>query len=107
MQPPLLTEPPSDALPDPSSSARWYGEIWVKYPGTQHLHPSHFSYLFKAKAELRMIMGKFCTLAYSKDIMVAPETAYDLYSQLNSWSANLPGPLQARNIVFPAHLQLQ
>jgi hypothetical protein len=79
----------------------------MRYPGDQHLSPSHFSYFFTAKAKLRMIMQEFCTLAYTNGVKVMAEDAYRLYRQLKAWEESLPLLLQAKNIALPTQMQLQ
>lgn len=107
MIPPLLEKLPSDPLPNPVEDPLFYGEIWLKYTGSKSLSPLHFGHLFKAKCEFRIIMQRFCSRAFAKGVEVELDQAYQLYSQLKYWYNHLPEPLQPRNIVLPAHLQLQ
>ena len=86
---------------------QWYGEIWLKYPASQVLVPFHFGHLFEAKSRLRIIMEKFCTMAYARGVAVQPDAAYEFYADLRRWYETLPGPLVAQKICFPAQLQLQ
>ncbi|EHK27097.1 uncharacterized protein TRIVIDRAFT_21401, partial [Trichoderma virens Gv29-8] len=103
---PLLKEPPSWTLPDPSHDTNWYGEIWLKYPLTNVLSPSYFGHIFLAKSQFRIIMNEFCCTAYSEGSQVTIEKGYELRLKLRRWYDGLPGPLQPRTIVLPAHLQL-
>ncbi|KAL7913972.1 hypothetical protein GGI35DRAFT_231253 [Trichoderma velutinum] len=103
---PLLKEPPNWALPDPSQDRNWYGEIWLKYPLTDTLSPSCFGDIFRAKSHFRIIMNEFCCAAYSEGSQVTEEKAYELLLKLKHWYDSLPGPLQPKTIVLPAHLQL-
>lgn len=104
---PLLKYPPNWALPDPSQDGNWYGEIWLKYPLTDTLSPSYFGSVFRAKSHFRIIMNEFCCTAYSEGSQVTVDKAYELLNKLKHWYHGLPGPLQPKTIVLPAHLQLQ
>ncbi|KAL6803079.1 hypothetical protein GGI42DRAFT_19984 [Trichoderma sp. SZMC 28013] len=103
---PLLKYPPNWALPDPSQDGNWYGEIWLKYPLTDTLSPSYFGSVFRAKSHFRIIMNEFCCTAYSEGSQVTVDKAYELLNKLKHWYHGLPGPLQPKTIVLPAHLQL-
>lgn len=104
---PLLREPPNQLLPDPSENGQWYGEIWVKYPGSQNLSPSYFGHIFKSRSHFRVIMNEACHIAYDKGSSMTLEQAGELYSRLRSWYDGLPAPLQPKTIVLPGQLQLQ
>jgi hypothetical protein len=104
---PLLTKPPEEPLPDPTEDPDWYGEVWVRYPLNQTLSPLYFGQLFKVKAEQRLIMNKFCFRAYTEDVCVGMDEAYELFAQLVTWYENLPASFQPRTIVLPSQLQLQ
>src|ERR1700743_1060428 len=104
---PLLKDPPSWPLPDPLKEAEWYGEIWVKYPLSNHILPSYFGQVFKARSQFRVIMNEACQAAYLKDAGMTLSKATDFLSRLQGWYDRLPSPLQPRFIVLPGHLQLQ
>ncbi|TFB01937.1 Nitrogen assimilation transcription factor nirA [Trichoderma ghanense] len=103
---PLIKEPPSWTLPDASKEPQFYGEVWLKYPLSQSLSPSYFGHIFRAKSQFRVIMHDFSMAAYSEGSQVTVDKAYELRQRLKSWCEGLPGPLQPRTIVLPAHLQL-
>lgn len=107
MIPPVLEKLPADPLPEPEQDPSFYGEIWLRYGGSQTLTEMHFGHLFKAKCEFRIIMQRFCSTAFAKGVEVELDHAYELYSQLKYWYNSLPAPLQPRRIVLPCHLQLQ
>lgn len=107
MFPPLLRKPPDQPLPDPSENPKWYGEIWVKYPGNENLSPSYFGYIFKARCHFRLIMNEFCHIAFTKGSKMTREQAYGLHSRLRNWYDGLPGQLQPKTIVLPGQLQMQ
>ncbi|RTE81585.1 hypothetical protein BHE90_003910 [Fusarium euwallaceae] len=106
MLPPLLKKPPEWALPNPTMSARWYGEIWIKYPLNNGLSPSYFSHIFRARCQFRIIMNEICDAAYSEGSSITLDKAHGFRERLASWYRSLPGPLQPRTIVLPGHLQL-
>ena len=106
---PLLDQPPIAPLPDPSEDAKWYGDIWIKYPLNQSLIPTSFGHVFRAKCQFRIIMNEFCQAAYAEGTgpAVTLDQANALHSKLRGWYDGLPGPLQAKVIALPGHLQLQ
>lgn len=104
---PLLKQPPDWPLPDPLEDARWYGEIWLKYPLTNNLAPSYFGQVFRARSQFRVIMNEFCQVAFSKGSKTTLGKANELYARLTSWYDGLRGPLLPKTIVLPGHLQLQ
>ncbi|KAH7109611.1 putative C6 transcription factor [Dendryphion nanum] len=103
---PLLSEPPDWPLPDPLEDVEWYGENYVKYPLSNHVLPSYFGHVFKAKSEFRILMNEACQKAYSEGSEMTLEKASELLSRLKLWFDDLPGPLKPESIVLPAHLQL-
>lgn len=109
MAPPLFKEPPIYPLPDPSESALWYGEVWLKYPLSHSLVPSNFGQMYKAKSQFRVIMNEFCQTAYIKgqDSKVTLELANELLYKLKSWFDALSGSLLPKTIALPGQLQLQ
>jgi hypothetical protein len=104
---PLISEPPSYALPDPSDGAQWYGEVWLKYPLAQSLAPSYFGHVLRARSQFRIIMNDYCQTAYSKGSTVALEKANEFHLRLKDWHDALPEPLTPKRIVLPGHLHLQ
>ena len=104
---PLLSDPPEWPLPDATLEPGWYGEIWIQYPVSDRLFPSHFAQVFEARSRFRLIMNKACQIAYSPNSEMTLDKANQLYEQLRSWYGSLPGPLQPKSVVLPGHLQLQ
>lgn len=104
---PLLREPPSWPLPDPSETSAWYGELWVKYPLCHSLAPQYYGHVFKSRSEFRIIMNEFCHAAYSPTSTITYEKATELRSRMEIWFAKLPEQLSPKYIVLPGHLQLQ
>ncbi|KAK1247711.1 hypothetical protein MKX07_000599 [Trichoderma sp. CBMAI-0711] len=103
---PLIKEPPTWKLPDPSKDPSFYGEIWLKYPLSKNLSPSYFGQIFRAKSQFRLIMHDFAMAAYTEGSQVTVDKAYELRQRLLRWYEALPAQLQPRTIVLPAHLQL-
>jgi hypothetical protein len=109
-EPPIIQRPPDIPLPDPSTYPEWYGEIWIKYPLSQKLFPSHFGRLFKAKAELRVILNEICFQHFGRtgpSPKFSQQHANNFHSRLRVWYRGLPKPLTPENIVLPSQLQLQ
>lgn len=104
---PLIKEPPTWKLPDPSKDPSFYGEVWLKYPLGKNLSPSYFGQIFRAKSQFRLIMHDFAMAAYTEGSQVTVDKAYELHQRLLRWYEALPAQLQPRTIVLPAHLQLQ
>ena len=71
------------------------------------LLPSYFGQAFRARCQFRVIMNKFCHLAYSPDSAVTLDKANELHLQLREWFNGLPAELHPESIVLPGHLQLQ
>lgn len=40
-EPALIKKPPDVPLPDPATNPKWYGQIWLKYPGDTKLHTTN------------------------------------------------------------------
>src|SRR5689334_252133 len=107
-RPPLIRNPPEWLLPDPAQDPEWYGELWLKYPLNPNLFPVHFSYLFKARSELCIILNDACHLLFPKATSTfSAEDVASLYKRLTNWHTNLPACLTPRNIVLTSHLKLQ
>jgi hypothetical protein len=109
-EPPLIHTPPDIPLPDPSADPEWYGEMWIKYPMNQKLLPTYFGYLFKAKADFRVIMNDIALHYFGKSESTPKlnlQKVKGFHSRLRNWYDKLPEPLTARRIVLPSHLMLQ
>ncbi|KAF2652241.1 putative C6 transcription factor [Lophiostoma macrostomum CBS 122681] len=103
---PLLSKQPDWDLPDPSKDSQWYGEVWVKYPMSNHLLPLHFGQVFRATSSFRIIMNEVCQAAYSGDPGISLRQAREFLSRLKAWFGFLPECLTPKSIVLPGHLQL-
>lgn len=109
-RPPLIKRPPDFALPDPAEDPSWYGEIWLKYPGSKRLYPSSSGSVFKARADFAVILNEagqrlFGETGLSRKLSV-PEIA-EFYSRFKSWYSDLPGSISPREALLPSHLKLQ
>ena len=104
---PLLSDPPKWPLPDTTLEPGWYGEIWIPYPGSDNLCPSHFAEVFETRSRFRLIMNEACQIAYSQGSEMTLDKANQLYRQLRTWYSSLPGPLRPKSVVLPGLLQLQ
>ena len=104
---PLIKEPPKWALPDPAEDVFWYGEVWVNYPLNRGLSPSYMGEVIRARSNFRIIMNKFCDMAYSEGSTVDLYLAHHFRERLEGWYNNLPESLTPKRIVLPGQLQLQ
>lgn len=104
---PLLSGPPEWELPDASNDPHWYGEIWIKYPTSDHLFPSSFGHVFEARSKFRVIMNQICQQAYSVGSEVTLPVANKFFRRLKCWYDSLPLTLRPSSIVLPGQLQLQ
>ncbi|KAK4460166.1 hypothetical protein QBC42DRAFT_272974 [Cladorrhinum samala] len=108
-QQPLQDTPPEVPLPNVVHQPAWYGEVWLKYPLEQNLHPYHFAQFFKAKSGLRVILNyisRACFGRSSPNYTPPAENVWELYSRLCSWFADLPDSLLPKNIVLAGQLKL-
>lgn len=104
-----MRHPPQVPLPDPIENPQWYGEIWVKYPGSQSRFPTHLGFMFKAKAELWTIMNDFSLLSFrdhGPPLNLSIPQVLEFYNKLINWLHKLPEPLSPRKIVTPHQIKL-
>jgi len=107
--PPLLHTPPPYPLPDPITSPKWYGELQVKYSMDTDNFSTYFSLLFKAKAEMCVIMNEIsmCCFTESGIPTLSLKDLTSFNSRLESWFNSLPNSLHPHNIVLPGQIMLQ
>lgn len=111
---PLLAHAPECPLPDAQTDAKFYGEIWLRYPHTDGLTPLHFPDLFRTWASLRVLVNQISVEIFH--VLPAPDEpprslsrAKFLYFQraLDAWYQNLPESLKPNTIVLPCHIRIQ
>jgi hypothetical protein len=107
---PLLEEPPTAPLPDPISHPEWYGELWLRYPGSSTPTSAYFGTLFKAKCDFRVILNDLCLKLFPgapdhRGLTMKEAVAFR--RRFGQWESRLPSALSATRIVFPAQLVLQ
>ena len=107
--PPLLHTPPPYPLPDPITSPKWYGELQVKYSIDTENFSTHFGLLFKAKAEICVIMNEIsaCCFTDSSNPTLSLIDLNSFNSRLDTWFDSLPNSLHPRNIILPGQIMLQ
>ncbi|KAA8632821.1 hypothetical protein SMACR_02850 [Sordaria macrospora] len=106
---PIMRHPPQVPLPDPIENPQWYGEIWVKYPGSQSRFPTHLGFMFKAKAQLWTIMNDLSLLSFRDGglpLKMSSSQVLEFYNRLVNWLHQLPEPLSPRKIVTPHQMKL-
>ncbi|KAH6619763.1 hypothetical protein B0J18DRAFT_451092 [Chaetomium sp. MPI-SDFR-AT-0129] len=109
LQAPPIQTPPQTPLPDPQEQPQWYGELWVRYPMSDARFPTYHGLLFKAIADLWVIVNEILVATFSRPHAYAklPETQIlDFLARLRAWFHNLPEPLTPRKIVMPHQLKL-
>jgi hypothetical protein len=114
-----LETAPSVALPGRVDAARFFGEIWAMFPGSDLVRPLHLGLTLIASAELatlRADIGRDMNgnkqhatnqqgwAEGKKGISLATTGMW--YKKLTAWIQNLPLPLRSENVVFPSHLLL-
>jgi hypothetical protein len=123
MTPFVKARPPSP-LPDPEEEPEFYGEIHLRYPGSDTILPMHFGYLMKARGELALLLHTISSRLFatvetdgeeaderntSSDEDENPSTAQiaKYISSLLKWQSKLPDCLKPEEIVYPGQLKLQ
>lgn len=107
---PLFKEPPSQPLPPHELAGAYFGEVWLKYPQSDKPWLVHHGSLFKAWAELYLIANAInCHKWFDAPGSEKPikNDSASFQAKLSDWYRKLPWPLQAKNICFPAQLQIQ
>ncbi|KAH8891703.1 hypothetical protein GQ53DRAFT_720376 [Thozetella sp. PMI_491] len=110
---PLIERPPAFALPDPDAGKDWYGEIWVRYSESNSLLRVNLPHLFKAWADLRVIINDISIVLFgerqvqggAQGKLAANQVAY-FRSALESWYQHLPGPMRPEQIALPFQIRL-
>ncbi|KAL7952129.1 hypothetical protein V8C42DRAFT_306225 [Trichoderma barbatum] len=108
-RPPMITNPPVPALPDPDSEPSWYGDFILKYPANNTFTPLYFPHFFNAISRFRIFLSAIATKLYKPDNTgrsLPAKAKSDLRAKMESWLACLPIPLHPSNIVFPSQLKL-
>lgn len=107
-KPSLFIQPPPMELPDPQEDSSFYGEIYIKYHGSNSIHPVNFPSAFYQTAKFRTVLNDLANNIFGgpkKRLSVNEAIKY--YQQLIKWFQNLPVCLRPSEIVFPFQLQLQ
>jgi hypothetical protein len=109
-KPPLINDPPTVLLPDPSVAPAWYGEVWVKYPSTDRIFPVNHGHAFKAICDFRVIQNEIGARSFGLTNPIRSlhlEEAENFRLRLEDWYRYLPDPVSAKTIIFPNQLKLQ
>ncbi|OTB00138.1 hypothetical protein M426DRAFT_324544 [Hypoxylon sp. CI-4A] len=106
--PPLIPDPPAYPLPDPQVDPEFYGEVRIRYPGSQNVYPIHLGHIIKANFELRKLMNDMASELFEegKPPRVTVEKTLECKSRMDNWLANLPEPLTPTKAVFPDHFKM-
>jgi hypothetical protein len=107
---PHLSRPPKIPLPDPTTHAQWYGDIWVLYPNCKTLIPLHLGRRFKSETTLHIIMNDIALQSFSNESPLQPLSHTEIIrfeERLDVWRNELAGVLIPERLIFPHHLGLQ
>lgn len=107
----MIRVPPAIPLPDPDVDPAWYGEIWLKYPQSSMLFPSHLGHTMRSVSQIRTILGEIAWSGVYRDGERTQGLSYSevmhFKKKLDQWFENLPDPLKPMKVVFPWHLKTQ
>ena len=101
--------PPDSPLPNPIEFPQFYGETYVRYPLSQTRLPTYHGLLFKAKADLWVIINEYSIAqhgCYREPQKLSVEQILGFYNRMTNWLHNLPGPLTPQRIVMPHQIKL-
>lgn len=107
---PLVERPPSRPLPDPSSSAAWYGELFIRYPGREQIFPVYLGTWFRARVDLACVLNEISRQAFDRAESEPPLTLGESLAfkrSIERWLQALPDCLSVNNMALPHHLKLQ
>ncbi|KAI0136821.1 hypothetical protein BJ170DRAFT_589783 [Xylariales sp. AK1849] len=110
---PLLSEPPSHPLPDPKTTACFYGDLYVTYPAGQTRVNTNHGHVFKAISDFRAILNAvgWDSFRNGPDDPKGPkwlslDRAFEVRGALKVWYDNLPDCLTPDKIALPSHLKI-
>lgn len=106
---PVLKRPPQTPLPDPDEDPAWYGEFFLQYPLSDTAVPMHHGHVFKAIAELRVIVNDVARAAYSESgpVTILGAQYLELRERFMRWYESLPVVLGPSKIVWPVQCKMQ
>ncbi|KAI1378381.1 hypothetical protein F4677DRAFT_466122 [Hypoxylon crocopeplum] len=106
--PPFIKDPPAYPLPDPMLDPEWYGEIWIRYPLSQTIFPTHLGCTIKSNFELRSLMNDMALEIFDEKEppRASAEKILECKSKLDMWFTNLPDPLTPTKVVLPDHMKI-
>lgn len=105
-----LVPPPKFEVPHPETDPEWYGEIWIRYPGSAVATPLLYGHAFRETVRLRLIQADIATASFQQPIEkrgLEYEMASNFKARLNEWFDALPPPFSSNKLVFPNHISLQ
>ncbi|KAK1831522.1 nitrogen assimilation transcription factor nirA [Podospora conica] len=104
---PAIPDPPSTPLPNVAENPQWYGELWVRYPNSNAQYAFRYGHIFKALAELMVILNDASKFLFSDPPRPTITALAGICARFKQWYLDLPEPLLPRNIALPAQLRLQ
>ncbi|KAK8094150.1 hypothetical protein PG997_000835 [Apiospora hydei] len=108
-RPPLVDEPPTCPLPNPDAEPDYYGDVRVKFPGSDTATSISNGAVFRAISEFREIMNEVAQKSFKEpqsSSYITLNDAYGAYGKLQTWYQRLPEALTPDRIALPSHLKL-
>ncbi|KAK7980988.1 hypothetical protein PG989_013445 [Apiospora arundinis] len=107
--PPMVDEAPTCPLPNPEVEPDYYGDVRVKFPGSDSATSISNGAVFKAISKFRKIMNEVSQKSFKEpqsSTYITLNDAYDAYDKLQTWYQRLPEALTPDRIALPSHLKL-
>ncbi|KAK8129870.1 hypothetical protein PG999_002250 [Apiospora kogelbergensis] len=108
-RPPLVSEAPTCPLPDPDVEPDYYGDVRIKFPGSDSATSISNGAVFKAVSKFRKIMNEVAQKSFKEpqsSTYITLSDAYEAYEKLQTWYQQLPDVLTPDRIALPSHLKL-
>lgn len=100
-------QPPKEPLPPYAQASELWGDVYVRYPGSQQPISTHHAQGVRAVCGLRAIMADIVRTTYHSNRNLSLEQAMEYRQYFLAWFQGLPQPLTPYYIVFPPQLELQ
>lgn len=87
-RPPLVSEAPTCPLPDPDVEPDYYGDVRIKFPGSDSATSISNGAVFKAVSKFRKIMNEVAQKSFKEpqsSTYITLSDAYEAYEKLQTW----------------------
>lgn len=105
-----MRDPPQHNLPTVDKANTYFGEIFIRYPGSESPVSICRHMMFHCLCEFRIIMNRVGSQLFDttdKPCGLSLENTYDAHDALHSWYLRIPEAFTPPNIALPGHLMLQ